>query len=73
MYMDRLSDIGLPHNITAIQERHHRRDAFNLSPCPWPEALCRGTYRTRHRVHTVRELLEGHTDRSCALAGRNRG
>jgi hypothetical protein len=71
--MDRLSHISVSHDITAIKERHHRRNSFNLTPCPWSEALSRVTHRTRHRVHTARLLLEGYTHRRCTLAGRERG
>ena len=70
--MDRLRHISVAHHIAPIKERHHRRNAFNLTPCAYPEALNGAACRGGHRLGSVGTLRKGGADSRCTLASHKR-
>jgi len=70
--MDRLCYISVAHHIAAVEERHHRRNPFNLTPCAHPEALNSSARRTGHLIRVSRLLRQGCAHRRRALASRKR-
>jgi len=70
--MDRLRHISIAHHIATIKERHHHRNALNLTPCAHPETLNGAACREGHRVRTVRLLSKRGPDSRCTLASRKR-
>jgi hypothetical protein len=70
--MDRLCYISVAHHIAAVEERHHRRNPFNLTPCAYPKTLNGTARRTGHPIRVNRLLRQGCAYRRRALTSRKR-
>jgi hypothetical protein len=70
--MDRLRHISVTHDIATVEERHHHRNPFNLTPCAYAETLNGSARRTRHPIRVRRLLRQGCADRCCPFTSRKR-